>query len=215
MGRRSSRGPGKPRLLNDDVHKKIIEATEGGSPMWAAAAYAGVTTRAFEVWMRRGYEEEARLTTEEDTVVVVPNDGEAPFRQLYLDVQEARAKATVRNAGLIQRSAIGGVVTEETVKRYRDPDTGAMVEEKTVKRSPPDWKAAAWWLERRDGANFGKEAALNVELSGPNGGPVQVSGSAVDQLAEKVRANVALLTAAAATADEAAGDDIVDADVVD
>lgn len=211
MGRRRTRPRGKPRLLTPESHAKIVEATTGGSPMWAAAAYAGVSTRAFEVWMSRGYAEETRVIEDE----AVPDDGEQPFRQLYLDVLQARAKATVRNAGLIQQAAIGGVVTEETVKRYRDPDTGVMVEEKTVKRTPPDWRAAAFWLERRDGANFGKAAELNVELTGAGGGPVQMSSGGAEDLAAKVRANIAVLTAAAATAAEADSDDIVDADVVE
>jgi hypothetical protein len=194
------------------VHKRIIEATSNGAPMWAAAAYAGVSTRAFEKWMARGYNEEMRVTEEEGTV---PDDDEQPYRQLFLDMQTARAQAVVRNAAVVQKAAIGGIVTEVTTKKYRDPGTGEVVEERTEKRTPPDWRASAWWLERRDPGSFGKAAELAVEVSGPGGGPVQVEAVSAADLAAKVRGNIAVLTAAAATAQEIHGADVVDADLVE
>lgn len=211
MSRRKPRGPGRPTLLSPEVHKSLIESTESGAPMTAAAVYAGVSLRVFERWMQRGYLEDLRVTEADD---VIPDDDEQPYRDLYQEVQVARAKATVRNAGLIQRSAIGGIVTEKTIRRYRD-ENGQMVEEETVKRTPPDWKAAAWWLERRDGQNFGKTSDLNLEISGPGGAPIEIAGKDAEALGEKVRDHIALLSAAAATAAEAAGDDVVDADVVE
>lgn len=209
---RRSRPPGRPTLLDRDVHRRIIDATEGGAPMWAAAEYAGIATTTFENWLRRGYEEAHRLETD---TTAEPDEAEDRYWRLWRDVQEARGKATVKNTLIIQRAAIGGVVTEETVKTYRDPNTGEKVTEKTVKRTPPDWRASAWWLERRDAANFGKHAELAVEVSGPGGSPVQVASVDVESLTARVKEHIAILAAAPATAAEAAGDEVTDAEVID
>lgn len=211
MSRRSARRPAhRPRLLDADTHEKIVSATESGSPMWAAAAYAGVSERAFQRWLKRGYEEEVRVTDDEEE----PNPEEAEFRDLYVAITEARAKATVQHVALVKRAAVGGVIVEETTKTYTDRN-GDKVEEKTVRRSPPDWRASSWWLERRDAGNFGKPDQIAVELSGPGGGPVHVETTDATALAERVRDNILQLTAATAAATELTGDDVVDGELVE
>lgn len=199
MGRRRSRDPGRPRLLTPEVHEKLIDATRVGSPMSVAAAYVGISERAFQVWMKRGFEEDAHIADGG-----TPHESEAPFYELFKEVSEARSAAAVRASTLIQRASIGGVVTEETVKKYRDPETGAVVEETTVKRTPPDWRAAAWYLERQHPLHFGRQNQVQMELSGPGGGPVEVKVDAVS-LAERVHAHMAELEAARVQASELAG----------
>ena len=108
-----------------------------------------------------------------------------------------RARAAVRAVTLIQRASVGGAVTEESTKKYRD-ESGQLVEETTVKRTAPDWRAAAWYLERQHPLHFGRQAT-QVEVSGPGGGPIDVRVDAAD-LAAKVRANIEALDAAKAEA---------------
>lgn len=55
-------------------------------------------------------------------------------RQLYLDVEKAHAEAVARNVELVQTAAI---------------DT---------------WQAAAWWLERRCPAEFGRDTEVVAAL---------------------------------------------------
>lgn len=189
---RSKPQGGRPALLTPDAHKKLVEATGVGAPMSVAAAYVGVSDRTFERWMRRGYDAE-QLEVDGQPV---PED-EQPFLALYKEVVQARSQAAVKSVVNIQRVAQGGQVTEETTKKYRDPETGAVVEEKTIKRTAPDWRASAWYLERQHRQHFGRDKELQVEMSGPGGGPVEVVG--VEALAERVRANIAAAAAAAAT----------------
>jgi hypothetical protein len=190
MPRKNPKG-GRPALLNDETHKKLIEATKMGSPMSVAAAYVGISERTFHRWMERGYD---ALALEDEDQPVPPDD--QPYLKLFKEVSQARSQAAVMHVSLIQRAAQGGVVTEETTKKYRDPDTGTVVEEKTVKRSAPDWRAGAWYLERQHRQHFGRDKDVQVELTGPKGGPVEVV--AVEDLAARVRANLAAAAAAAA-----------------
>jgi len=206
--RRNRREPGRPTLLDRDVEQKLIEATKIGAPMGAAAEYSGIAVRTFEDWMRRGYNESTAREDGEE-----PDATEQKYLDLYEKVRSARAHAAVASVGLIRKVAVGGTVTEETTRKYRDAD-GQVVEEKTVKRTPPDWRASAWYLERQHRGDFGKQDTVSVEHSGEVG----VSVKAGD-LASRVRANIE-----AAREKEAAlqiemgkgdGDDIVDADVVE
>ena len=88
----------------------------------------------------------------------------------------------------------GGIITEETSRKYRDPNSGALVEEHTVKRTAPDWRASAHFLERQHRAEWGKEG-ISVELMGEGGGPVQISNTEVTGLSERLLSNLAALAA--------------------
>lgn len=201
--RKSRREPGRPTLLDKDVEEKLVEATKIGTPMAIAAAYCGISERAFQEWMRRGHTERAAREEGQE-----PDPVEQKYLDLYEKVTKARAAATVTSAMLIRKAAVGGQVTEETTRRYRDHE-GQVVEEKTVKKTAPDWRASAFWLERQERGHFGKSLDIDQTINGK----VEV---AVDmgELASRVQKNLAELTAAAGelTAGPA---DPGDADVVD
>lgn len=204
--RRSRREPGRPTLLDKDVEKKLIEATKIGSPMNAAAAYCGISVRAFEDWMRRGHTEQGRIDDGEE-----PDPVEKKYLDLYKAIIEARAHASVASVGLIRKAAVGGQVTETTTRRYRDA-AGDLVEETTEKRTSGDWKAAAWWLERQNRSDFGKETTVNQNVSGE----VTV-GVKADELAARISENIARAQEhqAIASAPADVGDEPVDAEVVE
>lgn len=50
----------------------------------------------------------------------------------------------------------------------------------------PDWKAAAWMLERRFRDEYGTQR--NIEISGAGGGPIEVEVATVETLVAKVHA---------------------------
>jgi hypothetical protein len=207
-GRRRERG--RPRALNAEVEKKLIQATEAGSPVELAAEYAGIGRSTFTQWMTLGHNE-----VEDRAAGDPPQRRLDAYVELFEKITEARAKAAVSGVALINRVARGGAVTEETVKKYRDPDTGEMVEESTVKRTAPDWRAAAWMLEKQHRQFFGKEAA-QVEVTGAGGGAVQVEHTVSEDFADRIRENLAhALTAHVPAALEAGPTDtIVDAEEV-
>jgi hypothetical protein len=200
--RRSRREPGRPTLLDRDVEEKLIEATKIGTPMGLAADYVGISKRTFEDWMRRGHNEQnARAAGEE------PDPVETKYLELYEKILKARAHATVTSAALIRKSAVGGQVTEVTTRKYRDTE-GNVVEEKSEKRTPPDWRAAAWWLERQERSHFGKQVTVDQNVNGQ----VDVTVN-VPELADKITGNLAEALAAAATPAQIGSD--ADRDTVD
>jgi transposase len=75
--------------------------------------------------------------------------GERPYVELVEAVEQAAGRAEVRAAVLIAKAA------------------------------ESDWRAAAWFLERRDPETFGPPAA-RLEHSGPGGGPVTLDALGLD-----------------------------------
>ncbi len=218
--RRPSRGPGgrRTRLLEPNVHERLIFATQQGSPVPMAAAYAGIGERTFLDWMMRGRIEEERVTTAgTDGQMPAPLADEAPFLKLYREVVLARANAGVRNVLHIQRAAAGGFVVEETTET--DPDGTTR---KTVKKAPPDWRAAAFMLERTHPAQFGKNA-VQLEVSGMPAPAVEgaadgpggaVGGVDAADLAQRLVANFEALRQAGALPAAPGYEDVQDAEVI-
>ncbi|MEQ7008418.1 hypothetical protein ABN028_19790 [Actinopolymorpha sp. B17G11] len=187
MGRRRRpRKPGRPTLLNPEVERRLVDAVRLGAPVAVASAHAGISEQSFYNWMNAGREEiEARDAGEP------PNPDHEPHMRLWERIIDARAAATIRNVGQLQKAAAGGYVTEETTRKFRDPETGRIITETTTKRAPVDWRAAAWWLERQQRSHFGK-GVDQVELTGANGGPLQVEATVdVQALTQRLQAHLA------------------------
>lgn len=204
--RKHPRPPGRPRkLLNDEVQKRLIEALQLGVPVATACQAVDIAESTFYVWMQRGNDEfEERARAADGDTQAQPDDDESIYHDLFVAVKKARAYAAVRNVGVIAKAANGGQVTEETTRKYRDPDTGELVTETTVKRTAPDWRASAWYLERSHRADWAK-GAEQVELTGAGGGPIQFSVDADDlsrRLAEHIEAGVAATPKAITEGDE-------------
>lgn len=203
--RRARRGRGRPLLLDAEKHEQLVKSTRGGSPLEVAAEAAGVSRTAFAEWLSKGRDEEDRLADEGGP----PDPRQEVFLNLWLDVRQARAEAAQRNILTVQKVAQGGTITERIKERLPD---GTVRE--TEKRQPPDWRAAAWYLEKQHANHFSKEAAL-VQVTGAAGGPIEIAHADPEEVAARVTANIAALVQGAPRALAGADSDVVDADVVD
>lgn len=209
--RRKARRPelagGRPRLLSDEVEARLVAASRTGVAVELAAEMAGISRRTFLAWMARGRTEaEARDAGEGS------DPGEDEYVVLYEKVRTARATAATRAMANIRRVADGGIVTKVTTRKFRDPETGQIVEETTEDRTAPDWRADAWYLERQHREHYGRDATLAVEITGL-GGAVLQSEQAVDLSALAERLNESLF--AVEYPPELEDGSVVDAEIVD
>ncbi|MEV7512102.1 hypothetical protein AB0O57_29510 [Streptomyces sp. NPDC091201] len=188
--RRKSRRPepagGRPRLLSDEVEARLVAASRTGVAVELAAEMAGIARSTFLAWLARG-----RAEAEARDVGEAPDAGEEQYLVLYEKVRTARATAAARAMANIRRVADGGIVTKVTTRKFRDPETGEIVEETTEDRTAPDWRADAWYLERQHREHYGKDATLAVEITGL-GGPALHNEQAVDLAALAERLNESL-----------------------
>lgn len=88
-------------------------------------------------------------------------DGEEPFVQFVLLTRAARAEGRQKHVRTIGNASSSG-----------------------------DWKAAAFFLERSDPANWGRKDELKAEHSGPDGGPIPLDVDVTKMTSEQLRAIV-------------------------
>lgn len=188
----------RTRLMEPGVHKTLVDRTKLGLPGGLAAMAAGISERTFLDWMQRGAAESDRLADLEEAGEESPaiDPYAKPFLLLYRDVMQARAVAASHAMVNLQKSAVGGFITEETTRTFRNAD-GQKVTETTIKRQPPDWRANSWLLERQFRRDFGRDAT-QVEITGL---PVESATTATDgkldpasDLAKRITDHLAALT---------------------
>ena len=169
---RRSATPARARLLTPEVEARLIEASRAGLAVDLAAVAAGVSRATFLRWMAYGRTEAVDRSAGND-----PDPELDRFVEFFENVERARAAAALSAALDIRRASRGGIVTTH---RKFDPHTGKVLEETIT--TPPDWRAAAWYLERQHRRQYGREDHLEVELTGAAGGPVAVenTGPAAD-----------------------------------
>ncbi|NUL26055.1 hypothetical protein [Streptomyces lunaelactis] len=206
---RSVNKGGRPSLLTEQVEGRIIVAARTGIAIELAAEAAGISSATYRRWMARG---RAEVTAREDGQP--PNRDEDPYVELFEKVRTARAMAAARAMANIRRVADGGIITKVTTRKFRDPETGQIVEEVTEDRTAPDWRADAWYLERQHRNHYGKDAALAIEITGLDSGePAQEERVDLGALAERL--NQTLFAVQYPDPPELEDGSVVEAEVVD
>lgn len=216
LRRRPNGRPGAPSMLTEETKKTLVDASARGVPIRIAAQLAGIGETTFTRWCQRGRDVQERVEyAEAEGREVEIDELDLPYYEFWLDIEDARARAVAHSVLTLQKAATGGFVTKEVTRRFRDSVTGQIVEETTTDTAPPDWRASAWMLERGPARQMFQKDPTHVELSGVDGGPIEIATGA-ETLAERVRAN--MLAAQAAQAAITAGDEddgTVDGEVVE
>lgn len=126
---------GRSTRLNDDVEKRVIDGLQAGAHLSDVAKYAGVGERTLFRWLERG-----KKYKEANEGGVEPEEADAKYFKFSERVNETIGAVRLRMTGRILQAADGGEGRE------------------------PDWKAAAWYLERSNPENWGRrvmpEAAI-------------------------------------------------------
>jgi transposase len=159
------------------ITEVIVQAVRAGNYVETAAALAGVSKDTVYHWLREG----ARASTK--TTRLTPFERHAVT---FSDaVAQAEAESESGDVGVLTSLAQGVTRVERIVVDQEGNEISRTV---LAERVPPNDRVLMWRLERRFGARWGRQ---RVELSGPDGGPVEVEATITDQqgvqLAEVLR----------------------------
>lgn len=161
------------------VAEQIIERVQLGMTHATAARSAGVSRDTMHRWRLDGARLRALQASGE---LRRPTANQQRLIDFSDNLDRAEAEAEAIRLGIVQGAAIGGGTITKTTRKV---DTqGNILETTTVTETiRPDWRAAAWWLERRrDGYT------PRVELTGADGAPLVPEGDAARDLADSLRA---------------------------
>lgn len=150
------------------VGDHIIRAVRAGCYMEDAAASAGVEKSNAYRWQKEGARVNAKL-------IAGARRGEFTRTQLrYADFStaliRADGEATVEDVGLSQQIARGGLLkVTETTKTTKD---GNVETTRRTEQIPADGAMVRWRLAQRRKDTWGAD---RIEVTGPDGGPVELS----------------------------------------
>lgn len=140
----TKRGVGQPSKFTKQRKQIILGCVRRGltEPQACKAASMGIIT--LKRWKKKAA------------------DGEAGGYVKFIDdLRKAEVDAIAFHADNIYNAAKGGQVVTE-YKTETSPK--GVVETVTEKKSLPNWSASAWYLERKDPANWGKKETVKLEL---------------------------------------------------
>lgn len=183
---------GRPTALTPRVAETILGNLMDGIAIDASCALAGIHVATFHRWMQRG--EQARIMLDEHGAIP---DEEERFRDFREAVMDARAQAERKATRIVMTAMDGGfVLSEEPIVDIEgqvqyDANTGQVLYKRSYK--PPDGRLALAYLQRARAKDWSIAAAnLNakVEVSGPGGGPINVTHEhkQIESLAERLLA---------------------------
>lgn len=185
MPRTLKRPVGAPTTIDDIVHytedgipvtaaERIIQVLETGEFLHAACVAAATDGSTLNQWIDKG-SDAARKRGRGERLTA----NERRYLAFALEVGAAQARGRERIIGSISAAAAGAVKKITQTKKDKD---GNVVE--TIERTeelPGDVNAAQWIAERRWNRDWGRRQQL--EVTGAEGGPVQVQSPLVDLVA--------------------------------
>jgi hypothetical protein len=173
--------PGRPTSLRDPKKReRLLDAYRLGLTIEQAAHFADLDPTTVHEWIARGEHRDPRgRPATPETVAFVT------------DLARARAEQHTLDVMLIESAARGGAEIERRTIRRVNGEV-----EVVVRKSPPDWRAAAWLLERRYRRLYARPQ--QVEVTGADGGPLEISAFASEsELAARLERALAALPPAA------------------
>jgi hypothetical protein len=168
---------GRPTKFSPEVVAALTDALAAGMTQDQACIRADISTVTLQNWK------------------ACAEAGDARFLGFLDALTRARADGIRARLTQILAAASEGFDYIETVevtedKLNRDDKVVKLTKSTSTKRkTPPDWKAAAWWLERVESAQFGP--TTKAEHTGKDGGPISVSVADVEAVRKKRWADIA------------------------
>lgn len=153
---------GRPTKLTAAISQAILNAVAGGVPYVRAAALAGVTRETALSWLARGQGTGGQKVS-------------AYFATFFDALSRAKAQDEARRVLRINQAGQGGAVIYEKTITHAD---GHVTTE--VRRTPPDWQADSWHLERSQPDVWGRRERLDLRIT------------MIQQAAEKIAAELGM-----------------------
>jgi len=136
--------PGRPsRIYETPTKTRFMAMLRTGAWITEAAEAAGWPARSVEDWLARGRVSLAAAERDEN------HKPDSPYHEFAAETSQVQAEAEVMLLGLIGRAARGDA--------------------KVFQR--PDWRAAAWMLEKRNPGRYGSR----VQIAGDPTAPLNVA----------------------------------------
>lgn len=145
-----------PDFLNPQIRRKVLEGISLGLPYYRVADFAGINENTLRRWVKYGQERKSPL-----------------YITMYMEIRKAQVKAEKSHLKNISDVALGGQKIVKTKKVFMGktkgrktkglgpPDKirkGKLVDLTIMEEtSSPEWKASAWYLERRYPERYGKQ----------------------------------------------------------
>ena len=178
--RPARRPPGRPPVIADAQRVALfLDAIRAGVPVGPACHHAGIAPSAHYRAIQAAEDADALIDAAEqagDPPPALPERAHA-YREYREEFERARAAVAVAHVALVARAARGGQIVRETTRT--EPDGTVTTD---VERARPEWKASQWLLSVSFREEFGREDRRRVELSGPDGGPIEHAGPGEDAL---------------------------------
>lgn len=125
---------GRPTKLTEEVQKKICDAMILGAYIETAAAYASVSKPTLYAWMKKGNDQKSGI-----------------YRSFLNALEEAMSKCELRDLESIDKNAAGRPAKVDA--------NGNTISQPLA----PNWKAAAWRLERKFPKKWGRREQVHIE----------------------------------------------------
>lgn len=143
---------GRPSKFTPETRKALLDAITAGLTYTHACQTVGIDYDTLNNWRKQG--------------AALDKPDEEGFFEFFVALTRAETNASLSMMGTVRKVAQGykGTVT----RKYDNEGNLISVTEEHV---PADWRAAAWWLERRYPKEYGKQIQ---EISGLDGGAINI-----------------------------------------
>jgi len=132
--KKSKKSLGRPSKITLEIQEKICSAMLMGAYIETAAAYASINKQTLYTWMKKG------------------NAQKAGIYRTFLDaIEQAMSKCELRDLEAIDKVATG--------RPEKQDINGNIISQSMA----PNWKAAAWRLERKYPKKWGRREQIHVE----------------------------------------------------
>lgn len=143
---------GRPPKLTEPIKARFLEAIRAGDTIVNACAYAGISQATFYHWQTYARDPERRVQGLRRELI--------QFLETY---REYEAEALAEAVREVRRAGQGTAEAHKTIRTITHPDGKVEVTEE-VTLAAPEWRASAWFLERRQPKAWGRRDRTPVDV---------------------------------------------------